>query len=851
MYHSRVAKRIQDFINDELNPLVEDMRRTGVTMKAIERFMQARHAPEANAVIAQRNPGVPDLQDGGSGMTNAEAQAHMASLKPAERKHLESAAAKIDAIIKQTRQTLVDYELETQAVVDSWAQLFPNYVPLFREGHDDSFAPGIAQGFGVRGRETQSRTGSTADVKDIFANIMMQRERAITRGEKNRVGQSLVALAESNPNADWWQVDSAPTKRVYDHKLGVVVNKPDLRWKERPNAVVVKFKNKAGLIVERAVVFSDKNERAKRMAAAMKSLDLDPLQGVMGIMASVTRYFAMINTQYNPVFGPFNMLRDIKAAMIQVDGTPIEKDRGKILSGIVPAIAGIYLSARKERKGKHQHGIWAGRWDEFQKVGGPTGFRAMFETSEDRAHDIRATMNPDWWTETKWGKVLTAGGILEGPLKPAKRGMVWVLDWLSDYNLSLENGVRLAAYRAGLDRGLSKERAASLSKNLTINFNRRGQVGLQAGALYAFFNSAIQGTARMGETLTQMEPGKPKSLRLNSWGRKVVYGGLLLGAMQALAMAAAGFDDEDPPQFIRDRSLIIPLGNGRFWSQPLPLGYHVIPAIGRSITEFVLGGFQDPEERVMHVMELMLNAFNPLGHSGLSIQTIAPTPIDPLVALGENRDWTGRQIAQKSMNPATPGTEMASDQTMVLWRWMAAAINRLTGGNEFVAGGISPNPDQFSYLFGQITGGVGREAERAWQTGTAIVTGDEVATHRIPMVGRFVGSTRQQASKAATFRGHVQELNRLETEIRGLREAGRMDEARALRDSRPEARLITAANSTETRIRTLRNKRSELIQAGASREEVRAMNERITAEMLRFNEAMAKLKQPEQELVGE
>ena len=93
----------------------------------------------------------------------------------------------------------------------------------------------------------------------------------------------------------------------------------------------------------------------------------------------------------------------------------------------------------------------------------------------------------------------------------------------------------LAAYKAALDMGMSREKAASLAKNLTVNFNRKGQVGMQAGAVYAFFNAAMQGTARIGQTLFDMDGGDISTLRLSKTGKAVVYGGVTLGVMQALA----------------------------------------------------------------------------------------------------------------------------------------------------------------------------------------------------------------------------------------------------------------------------------------------------------------------------
>ena len=78
---------------------------------------------------------------------------------------------------------------------------------------------------------------------------------------------------------------------------------------------------------------------------------------------------------------------------------------------------------------------------------------------------------------------------------------------------------------------MSPAQAAALAKELTVNFNRKGQVAAQAGAMYAFFNAAVQGTARIAQTLVTLENGKPK---LTSAGKKIIAGGVSLGVVQAI-----------------------------------------------------------------------------------------------------------------------------------------------------------------------------------------------------------------------------------------------------------------------------------------------------------------------------
>ena len=838
LYHGRAAKRTHDFGAQELQPLMEQIAASGLTMGDVEEYLHARHAKEANRVIAQRNPGVADLQDGGSGMKDADADAYMASLTPELRRKLESVAARVDDIISGTRQLFVQYGLESQQTVDGWASLFQHYIPLQREDKDGNGGMSIGQGFSVKGKETKGRTGSTRKVVDILANIALQRERVIVRGEKNRVAKSLLGMAALNPNPGFWQVGPPPAERAYDPKTNTVVERVDPMYRMRPNVVMAKVQNPDGSVREIGVVFNEDNPRAMRLATAMKNLDAPNLEGVLGMSAKVTRYFAAINTQYNPVFGVVNLLRDVQGAMINLGGTPLAGQHARIAKDTFLALKGIYGDLRAERRGQQASSQWAALWEDFQSVGGKTGFRELFRTSSDRAEALQKIVNPDAWMDSPWGKVFTANGSLKMPVAQAKRGAEALFDWLSDYNEALENGVRLAAYKAGLDQGMSKRQAASLAKNLTVNFNRKGQVGAQAGAVYAFFNAAMQGSARLGQLLFTMDDGKLNTLRLSKTGQKVVYGGMLLGVMQALMLAAAGFDDEDPPGFVRERSLVIPIGDKKYVTIPMPLGLHVIPGVGRHFTEFALSGFEKPAQRVADMMGMFADAFNPIGNAGLSMQTIAPTILDPMVALTENRDWTGKPIARTSMNEATPGHALHKDTASSWGKVISEAINWATGGNEYVAGVLSPTPDQIDYLIGQVTGGVGREISKLDQSARAMISGEELPTFKVPLVGRFVGDAASQASEGTAFYANVARLNELETEVKGLRGDGRLAEAQQLLAGRPDAYLIAMANAAERQIQRLRREKRALVEEGAPRERVREVEQRITEAMARLNRAV-------------
>jgi len=64
LYHKRLAHRTQDFMKDEVRPLLADMKAQGVSMQEFETFLHARHAPEANAEMARRNPNQQEIDAG-------------------------------------------------------------------------------------------------------------------------------------------------------------------------------------------------------------------------------------------------------------------------------------------------------------------------------------------------------------------------------------------------------------------------------------------------------------------------------------------------------------------------------------------------------------------------------------------------------------------------------------------------------------------------------------------------------------------------------------------------------------------------------------------------------------------
>lgn len=804
LYHGRAARRTQEFLESELKPLLQDLKAKGVEPSEFEQYLHARHAEERNVQIAKVNPKMPD---GGSGMDTADAQAFLAGLSPPKARAMATLAARIDAINGQTQRLLVGYGLESQDTVDAWNAAYQHYVPLQREDMDHG--AGTGQGYSVKGPATKRATGSKKKVVDILANIAMQRERAIVRGEKNRVATALIGLATSAPNADFWTVDRPPMIRRIDDRTGLVVETVDPMHKMRPNVITARFPQPNGEIAERILTLNDRDDRAMRLAEAFKNLDGTELGWFLGAAGKVTRYLAAINTQWNPIFGFTNFARDVQGAALNLSTTPIAGKQAEVAKETLSALRSIYADLRDIRAGRPPSSAWAAEYAEFRGEGAQTGYRDMFRTSRERADEI----------ETEFRR------LSEGKIRGSARA---VFDWLSDFNEAIENSTRIAAYKVAKDNGLTKQRAASLAKNLTVNFNRKGAAGAQAGALYAFFNASVQGTARLAETMT------------GPAGKAIAAGGVMLGVAQALALAAAGFDDDDPPEFVRQRNLIIPIGDGKYSMIPMPLGFHVLPNIGRSLTEYALGGFEDGAKRVVDLIGLTMEAFNPIGSAGLSAQTLTPSAIDPLVALGENQDWSGRPIYQEdfsSLDPK-PGHQRAKDGASWIGKALSYASNVVSGGTDFTPGAFSPTPDQIDYLVGQAFGGVGRELTKGLSTAELLWSGDAIPSHKIPLFGRFYGDTEGPTAESSKFYNNLRTLNMHQAEVRG-RQLER-EPVQPYYDEHPEARLFAMGDAAQRHIAALRDRRRELEAAEASDAELQRIEDSMQAAMKRLNDAVRK-----------
>ena len=813
LYPGRVAYRSKAFLDTEVKPLLEAMARQNLGMDELADYLHARGAEERNKQIAKVNPAMPD---GGAGtntkgdlMTTQAARDYLANVRPARKQVLDAMAKRVDAITGGTRALLVTEGLEKQSTIDAWEGAYKNYVPMFRDEAEAGAPHPQGSGFSVRGSATKRATGSTKEVTNILAHVLMQREAAITRAEKNRVGLALYGQAMSHPNPEFWTtikpsmkpaeiaaelvamgvdpltaqvgMEGVPTIRTVDPITDKVVDRPNPMYKSLPGAIPLRINGE-----DRVLMLNVAGERGARMAASLKNMDgLTELDIAGSIVGKSTRWLASVNTQFNPAFGLTNLTRDVLGGVIHLGNTELRGKALKVLLKTPVAIVGI---ARELASGG-QSGKWQTLYRQFQADGGQTGFKENFRDPNERAKAIESELK----------------GLGRASWNPSRAAHA-ILSLLDGFNTTLENAVRLSAYSEALDKGISRANAARLGRELTVDFNRKGRMGAELGPLYAFFNASVQGSARSIQALK------------GPTGAKIISGGLGIGVAQALMMLMAGYDEDEIPEFVKTRALVIPLfGKEKSYiTIPYPLGLHVIPNTGRVLAELALNGGKDIGKRTGEAIGEIAGAFNPLGGGNIftadgALKTVAPTVIDPLIEMGFNKNFAGNSIqreaygGERDNRPGVARTKEATMKTTTGQAYMeiSKAINTMTGGTDYEKGAASPTPEMIRYMAQTVGGGVLREVEKTINASTAASRGEAVKPSGIPVLGRFYGEVDDNQVQMGRYFKTGEKLSKIDSSFKSMVKAGDGEAVQAFVEKNPDIALVQIHRKVGTSIAEL------------------------------------------------
>ena len=729
LFHGKTAQKMRDLSEKVVEPLIKKVRDMGLTLENVNDYLYARHAKERNEQIRKIDP---NSDGAGSGWSDAKADEVMSDFSAEQIANLESVATDVDHIIALSLRRRIDAGLLSKQAAKQWLSTYRYYVPLRGFADETLGADHVdannrvhtGKGFSIKGTESKRALGRESEAGNILANVLMNADEAIVRSEKNIVAKSFFKMVQANPNDDFWEVSDVEYKKSINPSTGLVELRAIRYDSDSDGTIFVKVDGNQHRI----------KVHHKGLASSMKNLGAESMNGIVRGLQIFNRYLSLVNTSWNPEFILTNLSRDVQTAMINLSKEDTASMRLQIGKDIIPALRGAWGGIRGEESSE-----WQKWYQEFARAGGKTDMIGI-EDADVKARNLErklAELDP-----TKSVKV--------------KMAVAAARDVIDDANSAVENAVRLATYANARRAGISKQKAASLAKNLTVNFNRKGEWATGMGAIYLFYNASVQGTFVL--------LGAMKSKKVQKVAMGMVAMGAALEILNVLSASDNG-DDEDEydkmSEHNKAHNLVFPNpfagpdSSTPNFKLPMPYGYNIFPTIGRKVVEVARSKINIETGKPMTAMDAAgdiistaLGSFNPIGSGHDLTSTLMPTFAQPLHEISRNMNFMGSPITPPQNPYAAKKPESKSHFKSVSAISKAAAnalaeyTHNMKGGSEFINGGIEVSPEILDHVASFFTGGAGTTLGRIVDLPAKLMSGN-AKWNDIPIVRRFVGSQNE------------------------------------------------------------------------------------------------------------
>jgi len=752
-----------------LAPLRDLIDKLNLDPQDIGMYLWARSAKGRNALVRKTSEDVFD----GSGMTDAEAQAvldHYAvsGLTP----KLQQVAKLHDKLVDYMLNEKVRAGLLSKSQRDALRKEQPFYTPLkgyALEGdmqvdgdpdvHSESVrAEARKNRKGVKIQEYIKARGRESVPFNPLFNLMTDAQFAIARIERNKVGRTFLDNVLGDP------VSHKDIVKVYStvkHPATTLLSTNAL------TAMNERARNGELFVVKKngETYFLDftRTPAGVAMERAFANMTPPQLHAFFQGIQSISNTIKSFKTRYNPVYlGTAAWMRDFSEAIITnyaakgMKGGPGE---GKAIAAksarYIASLEGMdviarYLGGTKEARailktvtapmlahrlrgkgpdtaeGEHLTLLF----DQFLEDGGAVGHSNIMDAetmAEDTVRDIKR------YAEAKKGN----------PVAAAMVGGRALLDAMDTASQVIDLQARFATYRAAIEAGVSRDDAASLALDSSLNLTRRGEWAPFLDMWFFFLSPSKEGARKL------INQGRYGTLARKLFTKTVVMGGLLY-LFNRFVMG--GDDDEDGRPNILDVNnataqsrIVLRYGEktNDYVTIPVAFSMAYFNYVGGQITAASIGDISATEAGT-NIMSAFINMASPIkADSGEGAPTtlaeLAPDPIQPFADLIANRNFFGSPIYTKQGYQTTPRSELGREDTGAGWKMIARGLNAARGGTSSTSGWLDLQPEQYRYITEQYLGGLYGVGRDAVNLATTEGREGQTLTQRLPFVKSFVG----------------------------------------------------------------------------------------------------------------
>jgi hypothetical protein len=698
----------------------ESQEKDGADARSQDLLMQMGEPLQTNAhiqklreqlsdIINQKDPRFVKMPDGGSGMTNQQAKEIIDEAKA------NGDIDKYEKFEKEFKENVVDkildlkYEngLIDEKTYNHLKSFYKNYVPLKVDLEEDD-GTGTFRQLGKNGRDLYKSKGSVertyAERNNPVLQAIKDLETSINTAENNKANTALANLAKGNPNEGIWDVVPAQYNILKD-KEGKVLYSPEIM---RP---------------ENGVPFY---EDGKKSYVILKDPGLQNMIKKVGneqfnkIIQWPTRLLTTVNTLGNPNFILKNPFIDIQDAALSLRA----QDKPQVLKNF----RSYYKKAPKLVwqifKGDKVANEWKPWVEEWKQQGGEISFL------HDIGDDKKAKRTLDLFDN--YGKPLSKSQVAN------------YTQGFKHFAGGLEQMTRVMAYRAAREAGVAPEKAALISRNATVDFEKKGVYGTYINAFKAFANAGIQGT---GNLLYLAK----KSRKVQKFLGALVIGGIAETIFNNLVSECDPPGNPDcyweKPEWEKSKSFNIPMsimGGSGILNIPAGRQFAWFKYAGNNIAEVALGR-KEYGKAFADMASAFANFYNPVGGDAPPAQQIAGNAA-PVVQVASNQNSLGTQIWPDN-DKGVPDHESYFPSTPHEYVTITDELSNMTGGGKGKEGLIDVSPNTLSYIANTLGGGLYQFGFQGYKTLSAPLSDDKLESKNIPFVNIFYREPHMAKSK--------------------------------------------------------------------------------------------------------
>ena len=540
-------------------------------------------------------------------------------------------------------------------------KMYPHYVPFMRDtGRNRT---GFKSGFANQQSPVKTAKGSGATIISPLESIIKNVEKQVKFGTRNRVMAVLGMYADNVPGFANF-IEPVPPDQVKniinieklsDEFLGRMSESLDEN--DLFNLTEV-FEDVFGTQVEsytpvvipgkQIVTYLNKGKR-KYYQVHDKALfnaitNLTPVQ-TGKIMNFAGRTLGITNaliTQLNPVFATTNAIRDYDTAMknSQAYNNPI-------------TFTGAYMSA-----------LWdvirnSDNYKQYKAAGG--GHMSMFSDNIDvLKKTLREVNSKD-------------AGLAR---RLAQAIFLHPIECVTKINEITEAIPRLAEFKGMKKKGADNQQAIYAASDITVNFNRSGDVGRKLNKIFRFSNATVQGMDKQARIFT-------------SGGKKEIAKHMLRYLISAILTTALlefwnRTSDEDGweelSQYQKNNFYCISIGNGKFIKIPKAREAAILNTTAERAADYAFGDKEAFYQFGQYIGDTTLPAWLPvtgIAEGGIEEgvhQAAGGTILGGIVDNMVNKDFKGTPIVSSALEDE-PNKEQYNQKTSLLAKSIGQTFN--------------------------------------------------------------------------------------------------------------------------------------------------------------------------------